>query len=190
MGLSCVDLKNHGIPLDELDSPHVIIPVDLRFCRSDDGISHSTPNNPPYPSRINNANRESKLWKRSLATWEGINLQQNPLIQHSIEKQPTDTDGIYLVESIFSQQHSFAPSQPCNGVFYYHQLDPRGNQKHKKHNRTFPSDSFDSIQKPQVPVIIPTSQIFQLIPKEKDLVELSSDPWQFNRSLKPHLLKG
>ncbi|EFX78737.1 hypothetical protein DAPPUDRAFT_305135 [Daphnia pulex] len=162
-GLSCVDLKNLGIPLDELDSPNTIIPVDSRFCRGDDGISHPAVDN---PYRFNNANRESNLG--------------NPHVHRSIEKQPTDLDDIYLIETTSSRQHSFVPSQPNNESFYYHQLDPRRNQLLKKIDRTSPSDSLDSLQTSQDPVIIPISPNYQ----EKYLQELSSDPWQFNKSSK------
>jgi hypothetical protein len=168
-GLSCVDLKNLGIPLDELDSPNTIIPVDSRFCRSDDGISHPAVDN---PYRLNNANRESNLG--------------NTHIQRPIEKQPTDLDDIYLIETTSSRQHSFVPSQPNNESFYYRQLDPRINRLLKKNDRISPSDSLDSLQTSQDPVIIPISPNYQ----EKYLPskELSSDPWQSSKASSP--LKG
>jgi hypothetical protein len=168
-GLSCVDLKNLGIPLDELDSPNTIIPVDSRFCRSDDGISHPAVDN---PYRFNNANRESNLG--------------NPHIQRSIAKQPTDLDDIYLIETTSSRQHSFVPSQPNNESFYYRHLDPRINRLLKKNDRTSPSDSLDSLETSQDPVIIPISPNYQ----EKYLPskELSSDPWQSSKASSP--LKG
>jgi hypothetical protein len=109
-GLSCVDLKNLGIPLDaELYSTQTIIPVD--------------------PGR---------------------------------------------------RQHSLVPSQKNNGSFYYHQLDPRINRL-LYNERTFPSDSLDSLQKSQDSVVIPTSP---RICQEKRLEDISSDPWLFKISSK------
>jgi hypothetical protein len=95
-------------------------------------------------------------------------------------------DDIYLIETTSSRQHSFVPSQPNNESFYYRHLDPRINRLLKKNDRTSPSDSLDSLETSQDPVIIPISPNYQ----EKYLPskELSSDPWQSSKASSP--LKG
>jgi hypothetical protein len=78
------------------------------------------------------------------------------------------------------RQHSLVPSQKNNGSFYYHQLDPRINRL-LYNERTFPSDSLDSLQTSQDSVVIPTSP---RICQEKRLEDISSDPWLFKISSK------
>lgn len=156
-GLSSVDLKNYGIPLEELKSTPQS--ATLNFTKNSGGIARPSD---PRLNKLKIANQHLHIGQsptqRPLSEDGKGSTRKKSFIRHSVDIQHTSRYGNDSSEPIVNQQ-VITLDQREDGSFCNALLDPRRNRKPQVEHLSSIPELLDSLSRPHDPIIIPTSPV-------------------------------